>query len=490
MQGASKVIAAVLDRGTSIVCHNKTGSAKQVTMCVASRVSLNDRAWTVDMVKKRVLDKIPLNADVISQHVPNKREFKVIAHTIQYGYESYASMIKRLKSVHVPYTIPAMDYEYVRMVSQKRDRQAVYRLRFNQQLVTTYSRRPRIIWINDVASCSPILVADRINLNKTYYFYKKSIGQENTFVKYDIPIEYRPQLEGATVAIDLGHTLTDFVRHCINFRPPANIAVQFFIWEKGKVLLHDNRLSDAFNTNVLLREDQRADENNMARNIYVIIDANNNSNKMLYHQRVRYTTDDEGRLALFGEGVTAADVMAAGCLSRPRTGKIVYVYASDRGSVLTFTCVTTTHNHVYRSPASAYLSYEHLAFDRHVLDPFVRPASQFTHDDILRYIPHSDIGVMRGVVPDSGGVDDVIPVSFETMVYMRLFAASSGAGLMLRHSPNMIRAYYAAMMYERRHRYTPLNHRSSDVYVKRGILRLSNRLRFITQSRKKFNNAR
>lgn len=509
MQGTSKVIAAVLDRGTNIVCHNKTNSAKQVAMCVASRVSLNDRAWTVSMIKQRVLDKIPLDTAVIEQHVPNKREFKVIAHTIQYGYESYASMIKRLKSVHVPYTIPTMDYCYVRMVSQKQDRQAVYRLRFNQQLVTTYSRRPRIIWINDVASCSPILVADRINLNKTYYFYKKSIGHENTFVKYEIPHNYRGQLEGATVAVDLGHTLADFVKHCVNFRP-RDVLVQFFIWEKGKLLVHDPRLSAAFNTNVLLVS---AYPPRPRRNVYVIIDDNNNSNKMLYDQRVRYTTNrDDGTLPIFGDGVTAACVMEARNKAVRPSGKTVYVYASDRGSSLAFTCVTTTEH----ATGPAYRSYDQLAADRHVWDPFVRPASAFTHENLLAYIPHAGIGVMRGVAlapPDSpattaDGCDRVVPVNFETMVYMSLFAASSGSGLMLRHSPNMIRAYYAAMLYRQRlarlvvqcarggdsdeNREEPVTRgavgaRRPKFYVKRGILQLSNKLRHISQSLRKFN---
>ncbi|KAK8788688.1 hypothetical protein V5799_021536, partial [Amblyomma americanum] len=58
-----------------------------------------------------------------------KREFKVVAHLLRYGYDAFAGMVKRLKCVPVPYTIPDCDIEYVNMVLNSVSPHSIYRKR-------------------------------------------------------------------------------------------------------------------------------------------------------------------------------------------------------------------------------------------------------------------------------------------------------------------------------------------------------------------------
>ncbi|KAK8789004.1 hypothetical protein V5799_021218, partial [Amblyomma americanum] len=217
-------------------------------------------------------------------------------------------MVKRLKCVHVPYTIPDCDIEYVNMVLNSVSPHSIYRKRFDKNIVTTYSRRARIVWFNHVASCSPIVLVDYANSGNVYYFYKTSAPYLHTFVTYIIPNAHRDLLRCSSnctccphreLVVDVGHTFLDFftlvVVHAsvIHQRTKSNGSggttkrqrIDFVLWE-GKGMECNDEFKASFERSICLPMTCPPDQSHTT----VILDMND-PGRMLFDRRIRYSVD-------------------------------------------------------------------------------------------------------------------------------------------------------------------------------------------------------
>lgn len=285
--------------------NNNNNADAYVTVCVTTRSFKADRARLVRALQTNFFDLIWPNLAALDSVSMTKREFKVVAHLLRYGYEAFVGMVKRLKCVHVPYTIPDCDLEYVNMVLDSVAPNSIYRKRFDRNIVTTYSRRARIVWFNHVASCSPIVLVDQQNSANVYYFYKTSAPYLRTFVTYIIPNAHRELLqcsppgcgccEHKELIVDVGHTFLDFltliVMHASVMHQHKDASMEyrqridFVLWE-GKGMETNDAFKEAFERAIFVPMSNPPKQPHTT----VILDMND-PGRMLFDRRVRYSVD-------------------------------------------------------------------------------------------------------------------------------------------------------------------------------------------------------
>lgn len=456
-----------------------------VTVCVTTRSFKANRTRLVRALYQNFFKAVWPDLSALDSVSMTKREFKVVAHMLRYGYEAYVGMVKRLKCVHVPYTIPECDLEYVNMVLDSVAPNSIYRKRFDRNIVTTYSRRARIVWFNHVASCSPIVLVDQQNSGNVYYFYKTSAPYLRTFVTYIIPNAHRELLHcGAgcgccthrELIVDVGHTFLDFftllVMHasvmyqreadtcCMKYRQ----RIDFVLWE-GKGMESNDAFKAAFERAIFIPMSEPPQQPHTT----VILDMND-PGRMLFDRRVRYsvdvippnsntttttttTTSDKKKKKACEAAATAAaaatatawwttsntllggrfkpsDLVVIGeVYTKERINAtfdravrtVVYAYVSTHNSAHVFEAVTVT----YKSPGGRrYVTYRELVNHRMgwAASMHREPSNVWTSRDVLRIVPDTDCKVVDGI-DLSSTVHSVMPVPFETLAYLKMLTS-------------------------------------------------------------------
>ncbi|KAK8788692.1 hypothetical protein V5799_021532 [Amblyomma americanum] len=424
------------DSSSSSAAATTTAAESYVTVCICTRSFHCDRKRLVSALRTHLFDRIWPNLASLDSVSMTKREFKVVAHLLRYGYDAFAGMVKRLKCVPVPYTIPDCDIEYVNMVLNSVSPHSIYRKRFDKNIVTTYSRRARIVWFNHVASCSPIVLVDYANSGNVYYFYKASAPYLHTFVTYIIPNAHRDLLRCSSnctccphreLVVDVGHTFLDFFT---------------------LVVVHASVIHQRTNKGNSPCERQRID--------FVFWEGKdmNDPGRMLFDRRIRYSVDTRppsttttstattasattttpawwtSTRSLLGGRFTPSEMVAigkvftteriGGCKRYDGARAVVYAYMSTHHSTHVFEAVTVTY--LTDVPTRrCYSSYRDLVSDRMgwAASMHRRPTNEWTRRDVPRIVTDTACVLSDGIDLNAP-IQSVTPVTFGTLAYLKI----------------------------------------------------------------------
>ncbi|KAK8781549.1 hypothetical protein V5799_017109 [Amblyomma americanum] len=362
---------------------------------------------------------------------------------------------------------------YVNMVLNSVSPHCIYRKKFDTNIVTTYSRRARIVWFNHVASCSPIVLVDYANSGNVYYFYKTSAPYLHTFVTYIIPNAHRDLLRCSSnctccphreLVVDVGHTFLDFftlvVVHAsvIHQRTKSNGSggttkrqrIDFVLWE-GKCMECNDEFKASFERSICLPMTCPPDQSHTT----VILDMND-PGRMLFDRRIRYSVDTRppstststngapaaatttttpawwtSTRSLLGGRFTPSEMVAIGKVfttervggckrSYDGTRAVVYAYMSTHHSTHVFEAVTVTY--LTDAPTRrCYSSYRDLVSDRMGWAASMHrpPTNEWTRRDMLRIVTDTACVLSDGIDLNAP-IQSVTPVTFETLAYLKI----------------------------------------------------------------------